>query len=141
MKLSLINQSVLILLFAALSGLFTPAFSAENLFEGESWVKKKYSIKGDYKIVEENGKTLLVLGPSFKTKGGPDLKLFLSPLSISEVNGRNATRDSVLISKLKSSKGSQTYEIPAGVDLSQFQSLVIHCERFSVLWGGVSIQG
>jgi hypothetical protein len=37
------------------------------------------------------------------------------------------------LGRLRSFKGSQRYEIPAGVDLKQYPSLVIWCEAFSVL--------
>ncbi len=34
---------------------------------------------------------------------------------------------------LRAFKGSQRYPIPAGVDLKNYPSVVIWCERFSVL--------
>jgi hypothetical protein len=34
---------------------------------------------------------------------------------------------------LRAFKGSQRYAIPAGVDLSKYQSVIIWCEQFSVL--------
>ena len=37
------------------------------------------------------------------------------------------------LGRLRSFKGSQRYTIPANVNLSEIQSVVIWCERFSVL--------
>jgi hypothetical protein len=37
------------------------------------------------------------------------------------------------LGRLRSFKGSQRYAIPAGVDLANYQSVIIWCERFSVL--------
>jgi len=34
---------------------------------------------------------------------------------------------------LRAFKGSQRYPIPAGVDLKDYQSVIIWCERFGVL--------
>ena len=34
---------------------------------------------------------------------------------------------------LRAFKGSQRYAIPAGVDLKNYQSVIIWCEQFSVL--------
>jgi len=34
---------------------------------------------------------------------------------------------------LRAFKGSQKYKVPAGVDLTQFPSVVIWCQQFSVL--------
>jgi len=33
----------------------------------------------------------------------------------------------------------QEYEIPAGIDIADFASLLVHCEAYSVLWGGAAI--
>ena len=37
------------------------------------------------------------------------------------------------LGRLRAFKGSQRYAIPAGLDLSRFQSVIIWCEQFSVL--------
>lgn len=103
------------------------------------FVKKKYNIKGQWKIVEENGQTLIRFSKDFKTKSGPDLKVFLSPQAISEVTGKTATNEAILLGKLKSNKGTQDYIIPAGVNLVGLSSVLIHCEAYSVLWGGGAI--
>lgn len=104
-----------------------------------NWVSKKYSIDGGWTISTSGDKTLISFDDGFKTKRGPDLKIFLSKQSINDVTGKTATSDAVLVAELKSNKGSQTYELPAGINLSDYQSLLIHCEEFSVLWGGAEI--
>lgn len=115
------------------------ALAAKPSFANGSWTKKSFAINGSWSIVEKNGANVLVLGPSFKTKSAPDLKIFLSTNQLSELNGRNATNGSVLISPLKSNKGAQEYVIPANIDISQYQSLIIHCEAYSKLWGGSAL--
>ena len=104
-----------------------------------SFVKKRYKIKGTWNIIEENGQTLIRFNDDFKTKGGPDLKLFLSSKTIAELNGRNVVDSSLKLSVLESNKGTQSYIIPTDVNLSDYKSIVIHCEAFSVLWGGFDI--
>ncbi len=99
------------------------------------FTNQEYKITGTWRIYEEDGKTFIALSDDFRTRRGPDLKIFLSPLAADDVTGRNATDGSVLVTKLKKSRGAQTFEIPAGTDLSAYQSVVIHCERFSKLWG------
>lgn len=37
------------------------------------------------------------------------------------------------LGQLRAFKGSQNYTIPAGLDLTQYRSVVIWCEHFSVL--------
>lgn len=108
--------------------------------QAEEWVEKKYEIKGSWDVVMRDGKTFITFDEKFKTKNGPDLKIFLSNLSMDQVNGKNVISSSVLVSPLKSSKGAQEYEIPASLNIDDFSSLLIHCEKYSVLWGGGSLK-
>lgn len=101
--------------------------------------KSAFDIKGDWEIVKENGQTVFRISEDFKTKNGPDLKLFLSPKSVNAATGATATQDAIRLGALKSNKGGQDYIIPANVDLSQFGSILIHCEAFSKLWGGADL--
>lgn len=114
----------------------TPASISQTHVQGGAFTKKKYGIKGDWQIIQKDGQTILRLSDDFKTKKGPDLKIFLSPKSVAAVSGKTATQGSVLISELNSNKGGQDYVIPANVNLANFSSVLIHCEEFSVLWGG-----
>lgn len=101
--------------------------------------KSAFNIKGGWEIVKENGQTIFRVSDDFRTKNGPDLKLFLSPKTVDSATGATATQDAVRLGVLKSNKGSQDYIIPANIDLSQFNSILIHCEAFSKLWGGANI--
>ena len=110
----------------------SPAIAADD----QTFVSKKYDVNGSWQIVEEDGKTLIRFDKSFKTKGGPDLKIFLSPLSIGDVTGKTATKNAVQLGELQSTKGTQDYILPDGVSLADFKSVLVHCEQYSVLWGG-----
>jgi len=55
-------------------------------------------------------------------------------LSATEVKNKTAVPGSLLIAPLKSNKGAQSYVIPAGTDLSQYKSVIIHCEAYTKLW-------
>jgi len=101
--------------------------------------KSSFKINGDWQIVYENGQTIFRLSEEFKTKNGPDLKLFLSPKTVGNATGSTATTDAVRLGVLRTNKGSQDYVIPEGVDLSEFGSILIHCEAFSKLWGGANL--
>jgi len=107
--------------------------------QAKSFFKKKYKIRGSWKITQRNGTHYIKFSDDFKTKNGPDLKVFLSPKSSAAVNGKNAVEGAINIGVLKSNKGGQEYAIPAGTDLSQFSTVLVHCEAYSVLWGGGSL--
>ncbi len=130
-----------ILLAALLTlGIAAPVFSKEDpkrveTVEPGEFVKKRYTIHGNWSV---QGDTIS-FDESFKTKGGPDLKVFLSPKTISNVTGHTALDGALYLGVLKSNKGQQSYKIPAEIDLSQYESLLIQCEAFSVLWGGFDL--
>lgn len=122
------TQSVILLALTLFFG------AAMAFGQSGSWTKKANSISGTWSITEKNGKKVLSL-KGFKTATAPDLKIFLSPETSTKVSSRTATKGAVLVAKLKSSKGDQTYTLPAGVDLSKYKSVIIHCEKYSKLWG------
>lgn len=109
---------------------------------GNEWVDKVYDVKGDWSIEEDGDDKYFVLANNFYTLTGPDLKLYLSPLKMEEINNRDAVdqEGGVFVAELTSNKGAQKYKIPSGTNLSDFNSLVIHCRKFSVVWGGVNIK-
>ena len=104
-----------------------------------SFVKKRYKIKGTAKIETVDNQTKIVLSDDFKTKNGPDLKVFLTKKPISDLSGDEVVSQGLKLSVLKSNKGAQSYIIPADVDLSEYESIVIHCEAYTVLWGGFDL--
>lgn len=69
----------------------------------------------------------------FKVTNGPDLAVYLvkdaDPSSPAQV-----TSGFLNLGKLKGNVGNQNYVIPAGTDLSEFNSAVIWCELFGVLF-------
>ncbi len=115
------------------------AAAATGGTQSGDWVKKDYSIKGEWTLEKRGDQHVISFNDKFKTKKGPDLKIFLSKQSIDEVTGKTATNDAVLVSVLQKNKGSQEYVLPDNVDVSDFKSLLIHCEAFSVLWGGTNL--
>jgi hypothetical protein len=134
------TASAALALALLLSGPSAQAADSEVLFEGH-WTKKGSAISGSWSIVEEGGKRFVLLDDEFKTKKAPDLKIFLSPLSLKEVDGSNATDGALLVSSLESHRGSQRYAIESDVALSEYASIVIQCEKYSKLWGGARLAG
>ena len=111
-------------------------------FAGQSggWNKQEIKVKGAWSIEQRADGNYLVLDDAFKTKKAPDLKLFVSKKGFSSINGKNATDGAVLVSKLKSTKGGQEYKIPANINLSDYSSLVLHCEQYSKLWASTPLK-
>ncbi len=139
-----IKSTLFTLVFASAATLSTitamPSFAATPIAAvqaiNQSFFKKKYNIKGTWSIIERDGKSYIQFSDDFKTKKGPDIKIFLSPKTADAVNGKNAVDGALNLGFLKSNKGAQEYEIPAGTDLTQFTTVLLHCEEYAVLWGG-----
>ena len=115
----------------------------EVLYKGQ-WESDGFftTLKGSWEIVREGNQKVLVLGDDFKTSKGPDLKIFLSKLPLDKINGNNAAGKgtSVRVAELKDFSGKSAYVIPPGVVLHEYKSVVIHCEAYSKLWGGSSLE-
>lgn len=108
---------------------------ASYAVEGE-FVRKSKRLKGGWEVVERDGKTFIVFHDDFRAAGGPDLKVFLSPQSVAAATGKTATKGAINLGELAKTKGVQEYEVPAGIDLADYGSVLVHCEAYSVLWGG-----
>ena len=104
-----------------------------------NFTKKRYSIKGSWSISQKNGQQVIEFGDDFRTKSGPDLKVYLSKSTIENLDGNQVDATSDKISVLRSNRGSQSYVIPRDINLSDYRSVIIHCEAFSVLWGGFNL--
>jgi len=88
--------------------------------------------------ISETGETTLKL-TDFRTTPGPDLKVWL--VAAGNITNSGDVKDSQWLSlgKLQSEKGDQTYAIPDGTDLSAYQSAIIWCEAFSVLFAAADL--
>jgi len=73
------------------------------------------------------------LEPDFEVGPGPAFHVLLVPKANIRRSADVADQMYVDLGGLRAFKGSQRYPVPAGVNLKDFPSVVIWCERFSVL--------
>ena len=155
MQTRTISNSMLALALFAASGIMATANAASHssdeatmtmsdkdenhVLASGSWTKKKFKSSGTWSIYEQGGKSFVKLSSDFKTRKAPDLKIFLSPLAAADTNGKNATDGSVMVSPLTANSGEQVYEIPEGVNIANYQSILIHCEAYSKLWSAADL--
>ena len=73
------------------------------------------------------------LESDFEVGPGPAFHMYLVPKA--PIRSSSDLKDVMFVDLggLRAFKGSQRYSIPAGVDLKQYQSVIIWCERFGVL--------
>lgn len=89
-----------------------------------------HSAEGTAKILLLNDAKLLRL-EDFKATNGPDLHVYLA-------TDEKAT-DYVDLGSLKANIGNQNYPIPEGTDLSKYDTALIWCKPFSVLFGHANL--
>ena len=107
-----------------------------SLPSGKFIKKKKKKLKGSWEVVQRDGNTYIKFADDFRASKGPDLKVFLSPLDVATVTGKTATEGALNIGELEKTKGAQEYLVPAEVNIADYASVLVHCEKFAVLWGG-----
>ena len=85
------------------------------------------------------GKHLLRL-ENFRSANGPDLRVMLSaslaPRSPTALNEGGLALD---LGRLKGNVGDQNYEIPAGLDPGLYNSVVIYCRRFNIIFSTATL--
>ncbi|MFD0355405.1 DM13 domain-containing protein [Streptomyces sp. NPDC127110] len=76
------------------------------------------------------------------TSNGPDLRVWLTDAPVKEgTDGWYVFDDGkhVSLGALKGNKGDQNYPIPADVNLSEYTSVSIWCDRFDVSFGAAAL--
>ena len=81
----------------------------------------------------EDGSHVLRL-EDFRVTNGPDLRVLLSKAPDIRDRGEFQQYDYVELDRLKGNIGNQNYEMPGDLDVSEFQSAVIYCKAFHVLF-------
>ena len=71
---------------------------------------------------------------------GPDLRVILSPGQNPQGRDEVSAPGYIELGKLKGNMGNQNYEIPDGMEVSSFGSVVIYCKAFHVLFSVASLE-
>ena len=69
---------------------------------------------------------------AFETSNGPDVRVYLVAANDAPDHETVTRAGFIDLGSLKGNKGDQNYAVPAGVDLSRYQSVTIWCARFGV---------
>jgi hypothetical protein len=89
------------------------------------------SVSGMARIINAGGKYSLILD-QFSTNNGPDLHVYLS---------KQATpKDFIDLGPLKSTRGTQVYQINGTPDFAEYKYALIHCQQFNHLFGSALLK-
>ncbi|WP_369374229.1 DM13 domain-containing protein [Streptomyces sp. cg36] len=106
-------------------------------------ISHEHSTSGSVRIVRlADGSRVLRL-ENLDTSNGPDLRVWLTDAPVREgVGGWRVFDDGkhVSLGELKGNKGDQNYAVPPGVNLADYTSVTIWCDRFDVSFGAAALR-
>lgn len=107
-----------------------------------TFIDHEHATQGTAEILElADGQRVLRL-EDFRTSNGPDLKVWLTDAPVVPgTDGWFVFDDGkyVDLGSLKGNVGNQNYPIPADLDLAEFRSVTIWCDRFNVSFGAAKL--
>ena len=90
-----------------------------------------HNAEGMVKVIPlNNGNNILRL-ENLRATNGPDLYVYLST--------DKTNSDSISLGKLKANNGNQNYNVPSGTNLAKYDTVLIWCRPFSVLFGSTKL--
>lgn len=108
------------------------AADSSNLKYTGGFINGPYgAVTGTCRLYLQNGKYVLAL-ENISVSNGPDLHVYLSK----EVQPVNF----IDLGKLKSTNGTQVYEIAGQPDFSSYKYALIHCQQYNHLFGSAELK-
>jgi hypothetical protein len=91
-----------------------------------------HNAEGTAKVIPlQNGSNILRL-EDLRVTNGPDLYVYLAT--------DKSASDFASLGKLKANNGNQNYDIPTDTDLTKYDTVLIWCRPFSVLFGSAELE-
>jgi hypothetical protein len=90
-----------------------------------------HNAEGLAKVIRLGDNSMILRLENFKATNGPDLYVYFAT--------DNHASNFVNLGRLKGNIGNQNYEIPEGTDLSRYNTVLIWCRAFSVLFGSARL--
>ncbi len=110
------------------------------VFTHDDWKKKTKRTKGRFEIARTDDGTILRFGAGFSTPKPPEpLRIVFSNHSAKDAKNGNAMTAGRMVVLLDRVKGAQEYLLPDDLDIASFNSLLLHCERYTKLWSAADI--
>ncbi|MFF3839445.1 DM13 domain-containing protein [Streptomyces sp. NPDC001930] len=123
------------------AGPATPA-DPKAVAEG-ALISHEHATTGTARLVRlPDGSHILRL-ENLDTSNGPDLRVWLTDAPVKEgTAGWRVFDDGAYVSlgRLKGNKGDQNYPVPAGVNIADYSSVTIWCDRFDVSFGAAKLR-
>lgn len=90
-----------------------------------------HDAQGEVIVIESDDGSRFLRFEKFKATNGPDLFVYLAT--------DESANDFINLGELKGNIGNQNYMIPPGADLNNYDTVLIWCKQFSVLFGSAKL--
>ncbi len=94
---------------------------------------------GTVNVLTDGVQTFVRFEDDFSIDNGPDLNVYLVRGAEADGDPSLFDDDFIDLGDLKGNVGSQNYEVPAGTDLGEYDTLVIWCVRFGVAFNAAPL--
>ena len=91
-----------------------------------------HNAEGLAKVIRLDDASMILRLENFRATNGPDLYVYLAT--------DQSASDFVNLGRLKGNIGNQNYDIPEGTDFSRYDTALIWCQAFSVLFGSAELE-
>ncbi|GGO47865.1 DM13 domain-containing protein [Streptomyces lasiicapitis] len=113
----------------------------KDLAKGEL-ISHEHDTSGSARILRLQDGTRVLRLTDLDTSNGPALRVWLTDAEVKPgKDGWHVFDDGkhVSLGELKGNKGDQNYTLPADLDLNQYRSVTIWCDRFDVSFGAAEL--
>ncbi len=109
------------------------------LLSSSEWISLGHPGTGTVLVYRQPDGSHVIRFEDLAVSNGPDLLVILSASSL--VNDQNAYSavEYLSLGDLKGNKGNQNYEVPADVNLEDYQTVAIWCRRFNYTFNAADI--
>ena len=115
---------------------------APVLLAAGNFVSHEHATAGSVRVVLNTDGSRVLAIENLTTSSGPDVHVWLSASDVTEgVDGwyTAGSAEYLDLGPIKGNLGNQVYEIPVGVDISNYRSVSLWCVRFAVSFGAAQL--
>ena len=102
------------------------------------FVSLDHRTTGTLRVLDLGNGSRVVRLEGLQTDNGPDLFLYVTTNPVDGDEG-DFDEEFVNLGRLKGNQGDQNYDLPAEVDLADYASVVIWCDRFDSAFGAAPL--
>lgn len=121
----------------------TEVIESPEVLAEEKFITHEHATTGSVKILKYSDGSRILRIENLRTSNGPKLEVWLTNAPVIDgLDGWRVFDDGKYINlgALKGNIGSQNYSIPSEVNLDDYSSISIWCERFSVSFGAAALR-